>query len=191
MSLARQTSCVWKRVTILCTACVFGFDCQKPQVRNDPHTTDRDLEHRHAAWSARQLRPAQQVVSQIEVLLAKEPCIGALNRWSRIYAYDEDMPNKTLYPGIVAFHLEAAGAFGVEPGLHVTEPNSWVRNDDTPIKMAWGDYEISTGKLTIEFCGNNVGPTTESTTIYRSDYYDDLNLRRAKQRERISTQIEP
>jgi hypothetical protein len=181
-----------KRVaTTLCVACGLTLGCKEAVVRNDQGSTDRELERQYAAWASRQPRPPQQVVNRVETLLAKEPCVGALNRWSRTYTYDEDMPNRTLYPGIVAFHLKAAGAFGVEPGLHVTEPNSWVTIDDTPIKMVWGDYEVSKDRLTVGFCGPNVGPTMDDTGINRRDYDDDLKRRRGEQREKVSTQIEP
>lgn len=169
---------MWKRVTTLCAACVFGFGCQKADVKQNHHPTDRELEAKYAAWAARQPRPPQQVVRHIEALLAKEPCIGALDRWSRTYGYDDDIPNRTLYPGIVAFDLKAAGQYGVQPGLHITEP-ILPNIDDTPIKMAWGDYEVAAGKLTIGFCGDNVGSSPDSKSINRPNYYEDLERRRA------------
>jgi hypothetical protein len=145
--------------------------------------TEREIKEQYDVWASRQPRPPRQVVDRIEALLAKEPCIGALGQWSRTYAYDEDMQTNTLYPDIVDFDLKAAGKFGVEPGLHLTEPNSWVAIDDRPIKMAWGDYKVANNQLTIGFCGSNVGPST-GPIIHRPDYNDDLQRRRKLEKGR-------
>ena len=50
----------------------------------------------------------------------------------------------------MVFNLRAAGSFDVEPGLHVTAP-TLPDIDDTPIKMARGKYDVSNGKLTVDF----------------------------------------
>ena len=111
-----------------------------------------------------------------------EPCIKGLDRWSRSYSINMDGRSQTLYPGIIDFHLKEAGSFGVRAGAHITEPGASVNIDDTPIKIAMGDYDVSTGTLSFAFCGNNVGPTLEASGINRLDgYFDDLKVRRAKQ----------
>jgi hypothetical protein len=171
------------RITILWATCALSFGCQRAEVRQQERLTDRNLEEQHAEWAARQPRPSEQVVSRIETLLTQDPCVGPLDRWERIYAYNENIQSKTLYPGIIDFHLNEAGGFGVRPGRHITEPNSWVNVDDRPIRMVSGDYQVSTGKLSIGFCGNNVGPSPEPTAIDRFDeYYDELKARQARER---------
>jgi len=182
-AVAGQTVPMRKGLATLCVACALAMGCQKADVRKGQRPTDRELKERYDAWASQQPRPPRQVVDRIEALLAKEPCIGALNQWSRTYAYDEDMNTNILYPGIIAFDLKAAGKFGIEPGLHLTEPNSWFGIDDTPIKMAWGNYEVVSDKLAIGFCGNNLGPT-RGPAIRWSGYNDDLERRRTLQNGR-------
>lgn len=121
-------------------------------------------------------RPSPQVVDRIEALLARQPCIGQLQRWSRSYSYGADARSGALYDSIVEFDLEEAGQAGVRPGRYVTEPNSQPLND-APIKIAWGDYDLETGVLTVGSCGPNYGASPADIERIRR-YFDDLERRR-------------
>ena len=117
------------------------------------------------------------MVDRIESLLAGKPCVGRLDQWSRTYAFDYDFGERRLYDHIIMFHLEEAGTPGVRPGRRVTEPNSWVIQDDRAIRMVDGDFDVSDGRLRIGFCGDNVGPSAASVHQLRS-YWTDLERRR-------------
>ena len=129
----------------------------------------------YEAWAARQPRPPTQLIEGIEALLAKEPCVGSLERWSRHYAYNR-LPEKTVDAGIVDFHLEELGTPDVKPGRHITEPNSWVNIDDRPIEMAEGDYDVKENRIRFAFCGENVGGLVSVNDM--NAYFDELKRRR-------------
>jgi hypothetical protein len=115
----------------------------------------------------------------MEKLLQQEPCLGRLERWSRSFAYNYDPPRETLHAGIVDFNFEEAGKFGIQPGRHITEPNSWVNVDDRPIKMASGDYDVKEDRIRIKFCGNNVGGAGKGGIDNMDTYFDELDRRRS------------
>jgi hypothetical protein len=49
--------------------------------------------------------------------------------------------------------------------------------------MAWREYEISTGKLTFAFFGQNAGRLTQAGEMHNMDeYWDNLEARLAKKR---------
>ena len=152
--------------------------CQKAQV-SDEQTAVTTLDAQYEAWANRQPRPSVQIVNRIEALLSKEPCIGRLANWSRSYAYNYDSPTELLYKGLVDFHFKQADTPGNPPGRKITEPNSWISIDDSPIRMAWGDYDIQTDTIRMGFCGNNVGGAPSNSAPERlNNYYDDLERRR-------------
>lgn len=138
------------------------------------------MEAWYTRWAKSQPRPSGEVVDGIEALLEKQPCIGDLGHWARFYGYDF-LPEDAVDTGIVDFHLEQAGSYGVRPGRHITEPDSWVNLDDRPIRMADGDYDIRERRLTVASCGNNLGPR-QPGDIRDPTYFDDLKRRRAAHR---------
>jgi hypothetical protein len=139
---------------ILLTTCALVC-CRKAETTHAPES-EQHWQKRYDAWAARQPRPPAQLVDSVEALLAKEPCVGSLDRWSRFYAYDR-LPEKTVDTAIVDFQLEETGTIGVKAGRHVTEPDSWVNIDDRPIRMVSGDYDVKENRIRIAFCGKNIG----------------------------------
>ena len=143
-----------------------------------PENEQQRLERQYKAWAARQPRPPAPLVDRIEALLAKEPCVGSMDRWSRYYGYNH-LPEKTVDTGIVDFHLEEAGTPGVRPGRHITEPDSWVNIDDRPIKMVSGDYDVEEDRIRIAFCGDNFGGPGTGGIDNMNSYFDELKQRRS------------
>jgi hypothetical protein len=131
----------------------------------------------YKAWADSQPRPPEKLVNRIEALLAKEKCVGDLGGWSRSYAYDY-LPERTVDTGIVDFHLEEAGRFGVKAGKNITQPDAWVNIDDRPMKMADGDYDVRENRIRFAFCGNNVGPAVPGTIDHLGSYFGELKRRR-------------
>ena len=173
---------VRKRLNLLCATCALTFGCQDAEVRQPQLNEMQRMEQEHAEWASSQPRPSNNLVDRAEELLAKEPCVGQLDRWSRFYAFNYDFPDKALYTEIVDFRLEEVGS-GVSPGRHVTEPNSWVNIDDRPIRMAGGDYDIAQDRIRIAYCGNNMGGPPRKTDVHTFDeYWDELDRRRANYR---------
>ncbi len=170
---------MWQRLIILGLTYVAGVGCQRVEVLDQESTELDRLEEKHAAWARKQPRPPLRIVDRMEELLQQGPCVGRLDRWSRSFAYNYDIPRKTLYPKIVDFHFEEAGKFGVQRGRHITEPNSWVNIDDRPIKMVWGDYDVKEDRIRIAFCGNNVGGPEQGGINNMETYFDELKRRRS------------
>jgi hypothetical protein len=172
---------VFKPATIILCACLLGSGCRKNDVRAGADKSLAELTKEHLDWTKRQPRPTDKDVHRIEVLLRNVPCIGRLDRWARSYSIKERIPSQTLYPDMIDFSLKEAGRFGVNAGVQITEPSASVQVDDTPIKMAWGDYEISTGKITFAFCGQNTGRPKQAREIHNMDeYWDNLEARLSK-----------
>jgi hypothetical protein len=143
------------------------------------------MQQRYAQWAAKQPRPDTKLVDRVESLLAKEPCVGSLDKWTRVYAYNRlprkavgGLPKEAVDRGIVDFHLEAVGV-GNKPERHITEPNSWVTMDDRPIKMADGDYDLKDNRIRFSFCGNNLGPSMPPAINNMATYFDELERRRS------------
>jgi hypothetical protein len=165
---------------VIAVACAL-ISCGRSERTQAPLNEQQRLERWYKDWSARQPRPTPQLVEHVEALLAQVHCIGDLNRWSRSYAYDM-MPENTVDTGIVDFHLDEAGTPGVKPGRHITEPDSWVSQDDRPIKMAFGDYDLQEDRVRVAFCGNNVtGPGAGGINNMKS-YDEELERRRKAHR---------
>lgn len=163
-------------ISIFCVVVVLTGGCRKAEPKR-PQSEEEKLSAWYAAWAAHQPRPAPQLVDRIESLLAKEPCVGSLDRWSRFYAYDY-LPERTVDAGIVDFHLEEAGKMGIKPGVHITVPDSWVNLDDRPIKMAEGDFDIAENRIRFGSCGENVGIPGPGGFSNIAAYLRDLERRR-------------
>ena len=108
--------------------------------------------------------PSKSDIDRLEVQLASDPCIGSLQKWERTYRIHRNIgvgdPNRgKIYPDRIDFLFREAGRFGIQSGRNVRPPralNVFVF-DDTPVRMAWGSFRISAGKLNLDFCGPNYG----------------------------------
>jgi len=156
------------------------ISCQEAEERNTPYQLARQ-EAAHASalsWAARLPRPPEQIVERIEALLAQQPCIGGLERWSRSYSYHYDPVTGSLYNQIVDVSLEEASA-DAPAGRQVTGPISWMTIDDRPIMMARADYDVVEDRLRVQWCGNNGRSMSRSDDERFEAYFDDLERRRA------------
>ncbi len=154
-------------------ALAFGF----ARVAHSQRSNQESPQDRYSAWSNSEPRPPEKLVDRVEALLAKEPCVGNLDGWSRSYAYDF-LPERTVDAGIVDFHLEEAGRLGVKAGRKIEQPDAWVNIDDRPIKMADGDYDVRDNRIRFAFCGINAGPDGPGTINHLRSYFDELKRRR-------------
>jgi hypothetical protein len=147
-----------------------------------PPATQEDLalERKYKEWAAQQPRPSSKLVNHIEAVLANEPCVGKLDRWSRSYAFNR-LPAKTVDTGIVDFYLET-GRGDVKVGRHITEPDSWVNLDDRDIVIVAGDYDVKEDRIRIGFCGNNLGGALDPVLDNEIAYFDELKRRRSAHR---------
>jgi hypothetical protein len=161
---------------ILLAACALVC-CRNDQPSRAVATEDERMLKEYETWAAQQPRPPTQLVDHVEALLAREPCVGSLDRWSRHYGYNR-LPERTVDKAIVDFHLEEVGTPDVKPGRHITEPSSWVNIDDRPIRMIEGDYDVKEDRIRIAFCTNNVGGPDTGDINNMNAYFDELKRRR-------------
>ena len=150
----------------------------KPERREQLTQTERNI----VEWEKAQPRPSQAMVERIENLVAQEPCVGTLNRWSRHYSYLYDPVREELHPRIIVLHLEEAGKFGIRAGLQISAPEIVFRNHDLEVRMARGDFDRLDGRIRFSFCGNNFnnGENIPSSDFENVDaYYRELKKRRA------------
>lgn len=153
---------MWPRFILLVVTCALTAASQRaeavPPQQSQPESAPQSFE----LLLKSQPRPPAELVNHIEALLAKEPCVGRLDRWSRYYAYDF-MPDTVVDTGIVDFQFKQAGSLGVQAGVKITYPDEWANIDDTPIRVVIGDYDVREDRVRIAFCGNNMGPDFRAT----------------------------
>jgi len=106
-------------------------------------------------WLETLPKPPNALLNSVERKLAGRPCVGRLDDWDRQYTYSLT-PHRQLDVSTVKFKLRQAGRFRVVPGRRTGFPEETGGIDDTPIRMAWGKYDVGTQQLHVNFCGDNV-----------------------------------
>ena len=104
--------------------------------------------------------PSERLVDHIEDLLAENPCVGNVKRWSRLYEWG--LTKDGLDTNVVEIDLRQVGVFGFTPGrlIRSRDPSLkpeeiMVHADDRDYRFASGSYDVETGKLELRFCGRN------------------------------------
>jgi hypothetical protein len=100
-------------------------------------------------------KPSEAAVSRIESLTSKYACVGALDRWHREFQFQQR--RGTVNRGVVSVLYVEAGHRGLPAGRFVTEPRNR-RFDDTQHRVAGGEYDIASDRLTEWECGCNFPP---------------------------------
>ncbi len=104
------------------------------------------------AWPVRFAdKPPLATVRMLEARLAREPCVGALNRWSRRYKYWA--PGGRLDKQTIVIKLEEAGQDGRPAGVSI-EPVYAVAEIDHP-QFAFGVYDARRQVIRFWRCGSN------------------------------------
>src|SRR5690606_26644408 len=97
--------------------------------------------------------------------LAQQECIGDLSQWERRYQYWTDVragstnQGKTYY-NLIAFRLRRGGdGYAIPPGRFIlpAEPSLSYEIDDRPGYSARGRYNITSGEMTLQYCGYSEG----------------------------------
>lgn len=101
--------------------------------------------------------PKSVDVQRLEALLARNDCIGDLGHWERRYRLwmepTTDRPKSTE----IEFNLRQASREYKRAGRFVEPPRdkNVIEIDDTPVKVAFGMFETTSGRLELNFCGSN------------------------------------
>lgn len=98
-------------------------------------------------------KPPFATVRMLEARLAREPCIGALDRWFRRYHYRAPGGRLDKHEIVIdlaeADHAGAAGV-SIEPVYAIFDV------DHRPIRMAFGIYDDRLNVIRHWSCGSNV-----------------------------------
>lgn len=106
--------------------------------------------------------PDRSEIVRVEKALSGTTCIGPVGAWERVYRYHLT-PNvfavalSRLDRKVVDFKLLRAGKFArVGQTLLPPYPPLAFELDDTPTDVAWGSFNLRSGKLRMKFCGSNI-----------------------------------
>jgi len=128
-----------------------------------------------SSCAAREVKPTEAEMDRVEAALSESPCIGDLADWERRYYYSpkyfaeeldaaikegrEPRPSRRN-KSIVEFDLREAHfeEFGSGRKSYADYPPGSADNDDRAYRVAWGGYDLKTGKLQMADCGPNVSP---------------------------------
>ena len=125
-----------------------------------------------SACAAREVKPTDVEMDRIEAQLAQVPCVGSLADWERIYLYHPDYfaeevdaaikegrePRRSGYDRTkIEIHMRHANfeEFGEGRKSYVDYPPGLTDTDDRAYRIAYGSYDVKTGKLDLATCGAN------------------------------------
>ncbi|KQZ60725.1 hypothetical protein ASD67_15555 [Sphingopyxis sp. Root1497] len=125
-----------------------------------------------SACAAREVKPTEPEMDRIEVQLAQMPCVGRLADWERIYLYHPDYfaeevdaairegraPRRSGYDRTkIEIHLRQANfeEFGEGRKSYADYPRGLADTDDRAYRIAYGSYDVKSGKLDLAACGAN------------------------------------
>ena len=102
-----------------------------------------------------QAKPPAAIIDQIEAKLARDLCVGSMDKWNRRYAFRQAV-NKPADRNDIRILFTAASP--VDPaGRFISENTDYWPTSDDRTKTMFGKYDIRRKRLTIEHCGENWG----------------------------------
>jgi hypothetical protein len=108
-------------------------------------------------------KPPLETVRKLEARLAREPCVGALDRWSRRYRYWVT-DDRRLDKQAIVIGLAEAGHAGRPAGVYI-EPVYWnFELEHSKFRAAFGIYDARRQVIRYWTCGiANTGPNIPPT----------------------------
>lgn len=100
-------------------------------------------------------KPSMGLVEVVEAQVARNRCVGDLNRWERLYSFGLN-DRREVDETKILFHYRQAGVYGFKVGRKVTTPAEWVNLDDRDYEFVSGSFDRPSGKLVIDFCRPNL-----------------------------------
>jgi hypothetical protein len=98
-------------------------------------------------------KPGTIVIDRIERALAGRPCIGALDRWERHYAFADGPPDMPVNRSVVYFSFVQAGVdgFRAQRRIEYLEDQPFY---DGPARVALGEYRVADDRVFVRACGS-------------------------------------
>lgn len=109
------------------------------------------------------LKPSPLVVDRIEAQLEGRPCIGALERWERHYSYGRGIDllrDRGVRRDRITFEFSEAGIYNYQSRRIISRYGSDL--DERQRRIAYGEYDVPSGRLTVYTCGWNNYPDDET-----------------------------
>lgn len=102
--------------------------------------------------------PTTESINRIEEVLARDNCILTMQRWNRQYYFRVNAYTRELDRSKVDFVYRQAGRFGLKATREITTfEQAMVEIDDRDYLMAYGYYDISSDRVSLTRCGENIG----------------------------------
>lgn len=107
-------------------------------------------------------KPPPATVRMLEARLAREPCVGALDRWARRYHYRA--PGGHLDKQSIVIGLEEAGHAGRPAGIYIEPVYGVIQLEHSKFRAAFGIYDARRQVIRYWTCGiANTGPNIPPT----------------------------
>jgi hypothetical protein len=100
-------------------------------------------------------RPPASLVAAIEQKVSRNPCVGNLDRWERLYSYGLD-EQQDVDENKIVIDFRQAGVHGFKAGRRIGYPNEGIGNDDRSFNLVWGSFDRAKDTLDIKYCGPNM-----------------------------------
>ena len=104
--------------------------------------------------------PSAHIIDKLEAHLAKQPCVGRLDKWERTYFHGLTGDRSKVDGNKVEFSLREAGRYDFKAGHHVVRPDDdraiWFP-DDRPYQYASGIYDVATRQLKLRSWTQHLG----------------------------------
>lgn len=98
------------------------------------------------------------LMDKMERAISAQPCIGSMDKWHRRYSYKAWMEGAVYHRDTmtIAFVLAEAGRFEFLRGRQFVVSPKPPMIDDRSYKVAYGQYDLETGRVTLTGCGLNM-----------------------------------
>jgi hypothetical protein len=101
-------------------------------------------------------KPPIDEVQAIEGVTAHSACVGSLDRWHRIFAFQK-RGNRINRDAISVKYIQA-GHLGLAAGRVIAEPDRRTIIDDSQHRVAGGEYDRSSRRFSEWTCGCSLPP---------------------------------
>lgn len=101
-------------------------------------------------------KPPVSEVATIEAVTSKSACVGRLDRWHRVFAFQQR--GFRINRGVISVTYIQAGHHGLAAGRVITEPGWQTMIDDSQHRAAGGDYDRTTRRFSEWTCGCSFPP---------------------------------
>lgn len=101
-------------------------------------------------------KPPVNEVAMIEAYTKRDACVGSLDRWHRVFAFQKR--GERVNRDVIEIAYTEAGHRGLAAERVISEPGWRTMIDDTQHRVAWGEYDRTNRRFVSWTCGCNIPP---------------------------------